>query len=90
MPINEPEQMPFNSLLADIFTANAKQSEWATNQVFANKDREIAELQRAYVLFWEQIDEANQTVDSLKIDAILAKHGMRVSRADNALRNPAN
>lgn len=86
---NEP-QMPFDPLLASIFAANAKQAEWTTNALLANRDREIAELREAYVQLWYDLDRANETVDSHKVEVILMKHGMRVSRAEEALNKPAN
>ena len=88
MPINEPEQMPFSPLLADILTANVKWSADLSDRVIDNKDREIAELQKNYTELWEAIDKANDKIDSLTLDTILAKHGMRVSRAFEALNNP--
>jgi hypothetical protein len=64
---SKENHLVFSPLVADIFTAMAKQSEAVTNQVFDNQDREIQLWKSRFVKLFFAIDEANVIVDSNRI-----------------------
>ena len=71
MTTNENTDRAISPLAADIFTAMAKQSEWTTNAVFDNKDREIREWKERFVKLWDHVQKENHRVDSLRIQIVL-------------------
>jgi hypothetical protein len=89
MTINEKpedkESTIIDPLMANVFTAMFKESEWTTNQVFANKDREIREWQSRFLKLFEAIETANTKVDSLRIDNELSHFAYDANTAARAL-----
>lgn len=68
-----PEKdIQLSPLVADVFTAMFKQSEATTNQVLDNQDREIAKWKKNFYDLYRSIEEANDMVDSARIDRILS------------------
>jgi hypothetical protein len=84
MTTNENTDRTISPLAADIFTAMAKQSEWTTNQVLDNKDREIKEWKQRFLMLFEAVENANIKADSLSIDHVLMTFS---HNADTAARN---
>lgn len=59
-------------LVGQVFTAMFKQSEATTNQVLDNQDREIAKWKKNFYDLYRDIEQANEKVDSARIDRILS------------------
>lgn len=67
----ENENQIMSPLVGQIFTAMFKQSEATTNQVLDNQDREIAKWKKNFYDLYMSVADANETVDSARIDRIL-------------------
>jgi hypothetical protein len=72
MAENEPLQQKDMEFFGAIVTAQVKQSQWASNQVEENLQRDAKEWRDAFVRLWDSIDKANEKVDSMRIQDRLA------------------
>jgi hypothetical protein len=83
MAENDNPQM--SPLVGQIFTAMFKQSEATTNLVLDNQDREIAKWKKNFYVLYRDIEQANEKVDSARIDRILGSHAFWADTAERSL-----
>jgi hypothetical protein len=82
MAENEPLQQKDMEFFGAIVTAQVKQSQWASNQVEENLQRDAKEWRDAFVRLWDMIDKDNDKVDSMRIGDTLMKTAGWRDRAD--------
>lgn len=78
------EHVVIEPLLANIFTAMAKQSEDITNRVLDNKDREIREWKDRFIKLYDAVAMANGKIDSARLGRILDHYAWDVEFAERS------
>jgi hypothetical protein len=81
----EQENPIMSPLVGQVFTAMFKQSEATTNLVLDNQDREIAKWKKNFYVLYRDIEQANEKVDSARIDRILGSHAFWADTAERSL-----
>lgn len=79
-----PKPIPFDPLLASIFTQMSKDAAWTQNQLDKSQQEDIREWKNRFLKLFLEIEDANERVDSARIDGILMRFG---HAADTAARD---
>jgi hypothetical protein len=75
--------------LAPFIQAHLAASHSATNAVIENLEADVAEWKRSFADLYDWIEDANGSVDSMKINNILAGHAGRRTWAGRELESVA-
>lgn len=77
--------IPFDPLLASIFTAMSVDAATTTNRLLESHDAHILELQKAFVDFYNVVMAASEVVTTRKLEWALQKHGWRYEASLRAI-----
>jgi hypothetical protein len=67
---NAPKPL-LDPFLASILTASVNWSNDLSDQVIADKDREITDWKNRFLNLWEDMQKENRSVDSLRIQIVI-------------------
>lgn len=84
----ERKDITFSPLLADIFTASAKSSQWASDRVEENLRQKIEEMSRAFVDLIDDLHGLNKKIDSLSLANRLGQTWVAYESAQRNLNPP--